>query len=144
MKRLYPKQPIVGVGAIILKKGSLLLERRKNQPGKGKWSIPGGVVELGESIGQAVMRETKEETALDVTGCRLLDVVDSVTFDEKGAVKYHFVIIDYKVKVAKGKPAALSDAAELKWVPLGEVENYDLTDSFRLFFRKNRSRLEED
>jgi len=143
MKRLYPEQPIVGVGALILQKGGLLLERRKNQPGKGKWSIPGGVVELGENIYHAVMREIKEETDLDVLDCRLLDVVDSITFDEKGAVKYHFVIIDYKVTVVKGKPVALSDAAELKWVPLDEVEKYDLTDSFRLFFRKNRFRLEE-
>ncbi len=90
------------------------------------------------------MREVKEETALDVKGCHLVDVVDSVSFDEKGAVKYHFIIIDYQVTVAKGKPAASSDAAELKWVPLSEVEKYDLTDSFRLFFRKNKSRLEEN
>ena len=66
VKRLYPRQPIVGVGAVIICDGRILLERRKNDPGKGKWSIPGGLVELGESTEQTVIREVKEETDLEV------------------------------------------------------------------------------
>ena len=142
MKRLYPDQPIVGVGAIIISEGKILLEKRKNAPGKGKWSIPGGLVELGERIEQAVIREVKEETGLDVVEPCLVDVVDNVDLDENGKVKYHFVIVDYLVKVEKGVLKAASDAEDLRWVPFNEVEGYDLTTSFRFFFQRNRQRLE--
>ena len=142
MKRLYPDQPIVGVGAIIISEGKILLEKRKNEPGKGKWSIPGGLVELGESIGQAVVREVKEETDLDVAEPRLIDVVDDVELDDKGKVKYHFIIVDYLVKVENGVLKAASDADDLKWVSFSEVEAYDLTGSFRFFFQRNRQKLE--
>ena len=142
MKRRYPKRPIVGVGAVILDEGKILLEKRKNAPGKGKWSIPGGLVDLGESIEQAVIREVKEETGLDVYEPRLVDVVNYVSLGEQGAVRYHFVIVDYLVTVKEGKPKAASDAEALKWVPFNEVEEYDLTKSFRRFFQRNRQKLE--
>ena len=142
MKRLYPDQPVVGVGALILSQGKILLEKRVNEPAKGKWTIPGGVVEVGESLEDAVIRETQEETGLEVEAPRLIDVVDQVNLDEKGKVKYHFVIIDYVVNVKRGEPVAASDADALRWVPLGEVEGYDLTPSFRRFFVKNRKKLE--
>ena len=142
MKRLYPNRPIVGVGAIIVHEGKILLEKRKSAPGKGKWSVPGGLVELGESIEQAVIREVKEETGLEVEEPRLIDVVDDVNLDEKGAVKYHFVIVDYVINVIRGIPKAASDAEDLKWVPFSEVEEYDLTTSFRAFFKRNRQKLE--
>ncbi len=142
MKKQYPEQPVVGIGAIILDGDKILLEKRKNAPGKGKWSIPGGLVDLGEHIEEAVIREVKEETCLEVYAPRLVDIVDQISLDEKGAVKYHFVIVDYLVTVKSGKPKAASDAAALKWVPFNEVEEYDLTESFRRFFRQNRQRLE--
>jgi 8-oxo-dGTP diphosphatase len=142
LKRVYPDKPVVGVGAVIVHEGKILLEKRKNAPGKGKWSIPGGLVELGESTEQAIIREVKEETGLEVKGPRLVDVVDDVSLDEKGAVKYHFVIVDYVVNVMRGVSKAASDADELKWVPFNEVEAYDLTKSFRAFFRRNRQKLE--
>jgi len=142
LKRLYPNHPVVGVGAIIVHKGKILLEKRKNAPGKGKWSVPGGLVELGESLEQAVIREVKEETGLEVEEPRLIDVVDDVSLDEKGTVKYHFVIVDYLVKVMCGVPKAASDAEDLKWAPFSEVEEYDLTKSFRAFFQRNRQKLE--
>ena len=142
LKRVYPDQPVVGVGAVIVYEGKILLEKRKNAPGKGKWSVPGGLVELGESIEQAVIREVKEETGLEVEEPRLIDVVDDVSLDEKGAVKYHFVIVDYVINIMRGVPKAASDADELKWVPFSGVEEYDLTKSFRAFFRRNRQKLE--
>jgi len=143
LKRLYPDQPVVGVGAVVISEGKILLEKRKNEPGKGKWSIPGGVVDLGESPEQAVGREVMEETCLEVDAPRLIDVVSDVSLDEAGKVKYHFVIIDYLVAVKRGEPKAASDADALVWVPLNEVEAYDLTRSFRNFFRRNRQRLEQ-
>ena len=140
-KKLYPDLPIVGVGAVIIDHGKLLLEKRGNEPAKGKWSIPGGVVELGETLEDAVIRETKEETCLDVEAPRLIDVVYQVDLDEEGRVKYHFVIVDYFVTVKDGQVNAASDADELQWVPLEEVENYDLTASFRRFFQKNKKKI---
>jgi 8-oxo-dGTP diphosphatase len=138
----YPKKPVVGVGAVILEGDKILLEQRKNEPSKGKWSIPGGLVELGERMEDAVAREVKEETGLEVNEPRLIDVVNYVSYGERGAVIYHYVIVDYLVTVMRGKPKAASDAAALKWVPFNELEQYDLTESFRLFFERNRPKLE--
>jgi 8-oxo-dGTP diphosphatase len=143
LKRLYPDQPIVGIGVVIVKDGQMVLIKRGNEPGRGKWSIPGGIVELGEHIMQTVIREAKEETCLDVINPRLIDVVDTVDLDPDGKVKYQYVIVDYLVKVVGGEIAAASDAEELRWVPFAEVENYVLTSSFREFFRNNREKLEK-
>jgi len=143
VKRLYPDQPVVGIGAVIVHQSKIALIKRGNEPSRGKWAIPGGLVELGESLEAAVIRETKEEVCLDVETPCLIDVVDNVDLDEKGKVKYHYVIIDYLVHVKGGAIKAASDAVELRWVPFDEVEGYDLTASFRLFFRQNRARLEK-
>ncbi|MGA2387073.1 MAG: NUDIX hydrolase [Candidatus Bathyarchaeia archaeon] len=143
MKRLYPDQPVVGVGAVIIKQGKIALIKRGNEPSRGKWTIPGGLVELAESPEQAVIREAKEETGLSVDSPLLIDVVSNVDYDESGKVKYHYVIIDYLVHVKAGTAEAASDAVELRWVPFEEVEGYDLTASFRLFFRNNRTKMEK-
>ncbi|MGQ9551325.1 MAG: NUDIX hydrolase [Candidatus Bathycorpusculaceae bacterium] len=141
MKRLYPDQPIVGVGAVIICNGKILLGKRKNDPGKGKWSIPGGIVELGEDPEQTAIRETKEETGLEVDKPELIDVVSNVVADGKGKIKYHFVIVDYFLKLKRGALRAASDTEELRWVPLDVVEKYDLTKTFREFFKRNYERL---
>ncbi len=140
---MYPDQPIVGVGIVIVNESKIVLAQRGNEPGKGKWSIPGGLVDLGESILGAVIREAKEETCLDVEKPKLLDVVDTVTFDDDGKIKYHYVIVDYFVNVIGGELKAASDVEDLRWVPFDEVEKYTLTTSFRDFFRLNRERLEK-
>jgi 8-oxo-dGTP diphosphatase len=142
LSRQYPKKPVVGVGAVILDGDQILLEKRKNEPSKGKWSVLGGLVELGERMEEAVVREVKEETGLEVYEPRLVDVVDYVRLGERGAVMYHYVIVDYLVAVKSGEPKAASDADALKWVPFNEVEEYDLTESFRQFFRRNQQKLE--
>lgn len=117
------------------------MEKRGNEPARGQWTIPGGVVEVGESLEEAVLRETFEETGLQASEPQLIDVVDQVHLDAEGKIEYHYVIIDYVVKV-RGEPKAASDADQLKWVSLGEVKAYDLTPSFRRFFLKNRQKLE--
>ena len=143
MKRLYPDQPVVGIGAVIIKEGEIALIKRGNEPSKGKWTIPGGLVELGENLKAAVIRETKEEVCLDVENPQLIDVVDNIDLDEHGKVKYHYIIIDYLVHVKSGNIQAASDAEELRWVPFVEVESYKLTASFRIFFRNNKERLKK-
>jgi mutator protein MutT len=143
VKRFYPNQPVVGVGAIIICDGKILLEKRRGDPGKGKWSVPGGLVELGETTVEAVIREVEEETGLDVAEPELIDVVDNIVRDENGEVKWHFVIIDYFVKVKGGKLRAADDAEELRWVPLAEAEKYDLTKTFRAFLQRNYQKLYE-
>ncbi|MBS7633563.1 NUDIX hydrolase [Candidatus Bathyarchaeota archaeon] len=142
MKRLYPDQPVVGVGAVVLSNRKILLEKRGNEPGKGKWSIPGGIVELGEKLEDTVVREVKEETGLEVEDPQLIDVVSNMVLDERGRVKYHFVIVDYLVKLKGGMGKAADDAEELEWVPLEEVEKYDLTKTFREFFQRNKQKLQ--
>jgi 8-oxo-dGTP diphosphatase len=141
LRRLYPKQPLIGVGAVVVCRGRILLEKRRNEPGKGKWSIPGGLVELGEGAEQTAIREVWEETNLEVERPELIDVVNNVELGENGKVKYHFVIIDYFVELKGGTLKASSDAAELRWVRLGEVESYVLTKTFREFFIRNYERL---
>ena len=100
-------------------------------------------MELGESVEQTVTREVKEETGLEVERPEHVDVVDNVELDKEGRVKYHFVIIDFLVKLKAGEPRAASDAAELRWVSFKEVGKYDLTPTFRAFFQRNRQRLEQ-
>jgi 8-oxo-dGTP diphosphatase len=143
LKRIYPDQPIIGIGIVIVRNCHIVLIKRGNEPSKGKWTIPGGLVELGESVEAAVIREAKEETCLDVEKPELIDVVGNIDFDEAGKIKYHYVIVDYLVYVKGGDIKAASDAEELLWVPFDEVESYNLTASFRLFFRKNRKKLEK-
>jgi ADP-ribose pyrophosphatase YjhB (NUDIX family) len=141
VKRLYPDQPVVGIGIVIIHDGKIVLIKRGNEPGKGKWSIPGGLVELGEHLEDTVIREAKEETQLTVADPQLLDDVDNIDLDQPARVKYHYVIIDNLVQGRGGEIGAASDAEELRWVPLDEVEDYVLTASFRYFFRKNKNRL---
>ncbi len=113
MKSVYPDHPVVGVGAVIFRRGKILLEKRGNDPGKGQWSIPGGKVELGEKSEAAAIREVNEETGLNVQITGLIDVVDNLEFDENGRARYHFVIIDYVTKLKGGTLKASSDALEL-------------------------------
>jgi len=143
VSREYPTRPIVGTGALILQDGKLLLIRRGAQPGQGKWSIPGGLVELGENVQDAMVRETKEEVGLDVEAVKLMDVFDSVTLDGHGRIQYHFVVVNFLVRVVGGSLKTASDILEARWVPIDEVEKYNLTRSFRAFFVKHRERIRE-
>ena len=143
MSRVYPKLPIVGVGVILVCEGRILLAKRKNEPGKDKWSVPGGIVELGETLEQTVVREAREETGLIVEEPEPIDVISQVTLDENSKIKYHFIIIDYFVRFKNAVAEAGSDVGELEWVALDQVEKKDLTKSFRVFFQKNEEKLKK-
>jgi len=143
MKREYPPRPIVGIGAVIARDGMVLLARRGSEPGRNKWSVPGGLVELGETVEETIVREVKEETNLDVEVDSLVDVVNNLVRDAEGKLRYHFVILDFFAKVKGGSLRAGSDLLEVKWVPLDQVEHFDLTGTFREFLERNRERLRE-
>jgi len=144
LRREYPTQPIVGVGAIIMHEGKLLLVKRGVEPGKGKWSIPGGVVELGERVREAVVREVKEECGLDIEVVvdRPIDVMDSVIMGENQRLKYHYVLLQFLARPRGGTLKPASDVLEARWVPLEEVETYNITNTLRLFLKKHRDELE--
>ena len=145
MRREYPTQPIVGVGALIVHDGRIVLVRRGVDPGKGRWSIPGGAVNLGEKVREAAVREAEEECGLNIEIAvdRPMDVVDSIRKDEKGRLRYHYVLLQFLARPEGGKLKASSDVLDAKWVPLEEVETYELTKSFRSFFKKHRQELKE-
>jgi len=137
--------PIVGVGAVILQEGKIILVKRRAEPGKDRWSIPGGTVHLGEKVRDATMREAKEESGLDVeiVDERPMDVFDSIITDERGRTKYHFTLIEFLARPKGGTLKAAEDASEARWVPLEEVKKYDLTNSFRTFFEKHENELKK-
>ena len=143
MRREYPSQPVVGIGAVIVQDEKILLIKRGSEPGRGKWSIPGGVVELGETLEKAVVREVKEETNLDVEVVRLIDAVDNILGDSHGKLRFHFVILDYLTKLKGGTLQPSSDVLDTKWVRMDEAEDYDLTKTFRAFLRRNKAELKK-
>jgi ADP-ribose pyrophosphatase YjhB (NUDIX family) len=131
--REYPDAPRVGVGAVILDGDRVLLVKRGQPPSQGKWSIPGGLVHLGERIEDAVRREVEEECGVRVRVLGLCGVIDRVRLappdgGEAPRVHYHYVIIDYVASIESGAPRAGSDAAEVRWVPVRDVAAYDTTD----------------
>jgi 8-oxo-dGTP diphosphatase len=114
MKREYPDIPLVGVGAIIIDNGRVLLVKRGHAPLLGEWSIPGGVLEVGEMLRQAAIREAREETGLEVEPGELLGVFDRV-IRENGRIRYHYVLIDFLCRVVSGTACCGSDADEVRW-----------------------------
>lgn len=122
MSRLYPSLPIVGVGAVILRDGEVLIVRRANPPLQGEWSIPGGALDLGEKLRDGVAREVREETGMDVEVGPVLDVFDSIFPDAEGRTQYHYVLIDYLCHLRSGTLAAASDVSEVRWAQFKELE----------------------
>ena len=128
MSREYPDYPRVGVGAVVLHRGCVLLVRRGGQPSMGKWTLPGGLVELGETTADAVRREIREECGLDIRVAGIAGVVDRVVRDAEGRVRYHYVLVDYLAYADSDAIAAGSDAAEAQWVDLDRVGQLDITE----------------
>ena len=126
MKREYPETPLVGVGAIIIEDGRVLLVKRGHPPLAGEWSIPGGVLEVGEMVRAAAAREVREETGLIVEAVELLGVYDRVLRDEKGGILYHYVLVDFLCRRISGEPRAGGDAADARWFHRREVDTLPL------------------
>jgi 8-oxo-dGTP diphosphatase len=123
MQREFPDAPLVGVGAVVVDQGRVLLVQRGTEPLRGQWSLPGGLVECGESLSNAVAREVREETGLNVEPVELIELLDRI-YREGERVRYHYVIADYLCRVAGGELRAGSDAAQVRWVERTEWNSH--------------------
>ena len=126
MRREYPEAPLVGVGAVIVRDGQVLLVQRANEPSRGRWSIPGGIVELGETLAQAAVREVAEECQIQIVPGRVLSTFDLIQRDAQGRILYHYVLIDLLASYVSGEPVADTDAQQVRWVREDEFETLDI------------------
>ena len=124
MRREYPEAPIVGVGAVVIDGTKVLLVRRGQEPLKGEWSLPGGALELGETLQQGVVREVLEETGLTVAPGGVIEILDRIIQDEaSGRIRYHYVLIDFVCHVTGGALCPATDAEEVRWVERDQLQN---------------------
>jgi 8-oxo-dGTP diphosphatase len=125
--RRFPDRPVLSVGAVILRRNRVVLVKRGQPPLLGEWSLPGGVVEVGETLTEAVAREVLEETGLVVQAGPVVEVVERLDHADDGRVEYHFVIVDYLCRAESDGIVAGSDAADVRWVPVADLPAYRLT-----------------
>ena len=129
--RQYPAYPLLGVGALIFKRKSVLLVERGKAPLKGYWSLPGGLVETGERLKDAIRREVLEETGLVIRPVGFAELFERIMYDSNGAVEYHYVLADYVCKVISGEPKAADDASRVAWFRVDRLEGLLLTEGTR-------------
>jgi 8-oxo-dGTP diphosphatase len=128
MQREFPELPLVGIGAIIIEGNKVVLVKRAHPPIQGHWSIPGGVLEVGEMVREAAIREAREETGLSVQPGELLGVYDRILRDPEHRVQYHYVLIDFLCRAIEGELLAASDAAEVRWFTREELPLLNLAE----------------
>lgn len=141
MTREYPERPLIGVGAIIIENDRVLLVKRAHPPIQGQWSIPGGVLEVGEMVREAAIREAREETGLIVEPGELLGVYDRILHDPEKRVQYHYVLIDFLCRVTGGQLQAATDAAEVRWFKRDELPALNLAEDTQDVIQKGFERL---
>lgn len=134
--REYPERPIVAAGGVVVHEGRVLLIRRGRPPMQGRWSIPGGIVELGETIAGAVSRELDEETGIRVRVMELIEIYEKVARDEAGAAQYHFVILDYRCEFVEGTARAGGDVTEAAWFSEEQLNSLGLTTAAKRVIRR--------
>jgi 8-oxo-dGTP diphosphatase len=127
MVREYPDRPFVAVGTIVVRDGRVLLARRGKEPSYGLWSIPGGAVEVGEDLKSAARREAREECDVDVECTDVLEVVERMTRDSEGRVRFHYVIVDFLARWISGEPKTSDEVLESRWVLPEDFPQYELT-----------------
>ena len=126
--RRYPRHPLVGVGAIILERDRVLMAQRGKQPQKGRWSLPGGLLELGETLADGVRREVREETGLEIRPLGVLEVFERIMRDSAGAPEYHYVLIDYICRATGGTLRAGDDVCAVEWVRRRDLARLAITE----------------
>jgi len=143
-ERIYPAQPIIGVGAVVIAQGRIVLVKRAHDPLKGEWNLPGGGVELGETLQEACSREVLEETGLEVRVGSVIEVFDRITRDTSGQVEYHFVLVDYLCRVVGGTMRAGSDASEIALADPFDLDAYALNEKARQVIDRGMALLAEE
>jgi len=141
MTREYPDRPLIGVGSIIIENDRVVLVKRAHPPIQGQWCIPGGVLEVGELIREAAVREAHEETGLIVEPGELLGVFDRVLRDPDQRVQYHYVLIDFLCRRISGELLAASDAAEVRWFNRAELPALNLAEDTLEVIQKGFAKL---
>ena len=126
--RRYPKRPILGVGAIVIDRNRVLLVERGREPLKGYWSLPGGVLELGEKLVDGVRRETLEETGLEIEPISVIEIFERIMHDPAGAPEYHYVLVDYVCRVIGGQLAPGDDVSRVLWAERADLPQYRITE----------------
>jgi 8-oxo-dGTP diphosphatase len=126
--RRYPQRPILGVGALIFQRDKILLVERGHEPLKGYWSLPGGVLEPGETLVEGVCREVREETGLEVKPLGVLEIFERIIRDARGAPEYHYVLIDYVCRVVGGTLGAADDVSRVEWAPHRRLATFKITE----------------
>jgi 8-oxo-dGTP diphosphatase len=126
--RRYPKHPLPGVGALIVRRNSILLVQRARSPLKGYWSLPGGLIETGESIEAALRREVLEETGLLARPKKMFEIFERIILDQQGRAEYHYILHDYLCTVVGGELKAGDDAGRVAWVPRAKLKTLELTE----------------
>ena len=142
--RTYPAQPIIGVGAVVIAQNRIVLVKRAHDPLKGQWNLPGGAVELGETLIEACSREVLEETGLEVRVGSVIEVFDRITRDARGQVEYHFVLVDYLCRVAGGTLRAGSDASEIALADPFDLDAFGLNEKARHVIERGMALLAEE
>lgn len=142
MNRRYPERPMVGVGAAIFRAGRVLLVQRGREPAYGKWSLPGGLVEVGESLQDAVRREVLEEVGLEVVVKDMVVALDRVLFDDAGRIEYHYILLDFLCESESGEPAPATDVTDCAFVALEALNRYPLTSGTEQVIRRALSRMQ--
>ena len=127
--REYPERPLVGVGGVVISDGRALLIRRGGPPLEGQWSIPGGMLEVGETLLEGVRRELLEETGIEVRVRELIEVFERIDLDDGGKTRYHFVVLDYLCDRIRGQARAGSDVTDVVWAAPSELGKYSLTET---------------
>jgi 8-oxo-dGTP diphosphatase len=138
--RPYPDRPVVGVGAVVLDGERVLLVKRGHAPLKGQWSLPGGGVETGETLEQAVAREVLEETGVTIEVGPIVEVLDRISRDSDGRVEHHFVLVDFVARPSGGFLRSASDAEDAEWVRLSDLPKYEVAGVTMSVIQKASSR----
>ena len=141
MSRDYPERPIIGVAAVVIENDRIALVRRGRPPAYGQWSLPGGAVELGETLEKAVVREVSEEIGLEVEVLELVAILDRIFLDKDGQVQFHYVLLDFLCRRTGGKLLASSDAISCAQVPVSALAGYKLTKETREVINRAYQRL---